>query len=366
MAASNIFSNFIYSFVKRILEVPESKNLNIGNPSRILIVRQHNQLGDMLAGISIFRAIKETFPGCHLTLLVSPDNYFGLVNNQYIDNLFIFDKKKLYNPGYFKKLFKLLRQPYDVVIVPVTVSISFTSNLIARFANAKIRIGPSSLDGIKNKSEFLFDRRVNLDWRRHPDSNVADRILDIVRPFGINTNNLVSEIAFDNSDIEQAEIFISKIKDNPEDILIGFHIGAGKIPNRWFAGKYVELMVKLKNSFGAKFYLTGTFSDKEEIDHIKTHSSFEVGLFINKKITEVAALISLSDLFISNDTGIMHVAGTTGTPQISIFGPTNPFNWAPIGRNKLFIRKSELIDDISVDDVYELCESLLNNKAVIK
>ena len=55
----------------------------------------------------------------------------------------------------------------------------------------------------------------------------------------------------------------------------------------------------------------------------------------------------------------MHVAGTTKTPQVSIFGPTNPFNWAPIGNNKFFIRKSDLIDDVSVDDVYSLCTLIL-------
>ncbi|MGA9295126.1 MAG: glycosyltransferase family 9 protein, partial [Ignavibacteriaceae bacterium] len=74
------------------------------------------------------------------------------------------------------------------------------------------------------------------------------------------------------------------------------------------------------------------------------------------------ALISKSDLFISNDTGIMHVAGSTDTSQISIFGPTNPFNWAPIGNNKYFIRKSELIDDVSVKDVLDMCEIIFASK----
>ena len=56
----------------------------------------------------------------------------------------------------------------------------------------------------------------------------------------------------------------------------------------------------------------------------------------------------------------MHVAGTTSIPQITIFGPTNPFNWAPIGENKYFIRKSELIDDVEVDDVLKLCDMILS------
>lgn len=366
MAANNILSALIYSAAKKLLEIPEDKSLSLGNPSRILIVRQHNQLGDMLAGISIFRAVKETYPGCELTLLVSPDNCAGLANNKYIDRLFIFEKTKIYNPAYFIKLFELLREPYDLVIVPVTVSISFTSNLIARFANAKTRIGPESLNGVKNKSSFLFDRRVTLDWRKHPDSNVADRILDIVRPFGINTANLLSEISFNDKDIETAKEFISGIKTNQDETLIGFHVGAGKIPNRWSPVKFIELMQKLKESYGAKYYLTGSSFDRPELDYIISNAKMDIGLFINKKISEVAALISLSDLFVSNDTGIMHVAGATATPQVSIFGPTNPFNWAPNGKNKLFIRKSDFIDDVSTEDVFELCESLLKHKAVMK
>ena len=109
-------------------------------------------------------------------------------------------------------------------------------------------------------------------------------------------------------------------------------------------------------------YLTGSSSDNEEINYVIKNVPFKLGCFLNKSIPEVAALISKSTLFISNDTGIMHVAGTTNTSQISIFGPTNPLNWAPIGENKHYIRKSDLIDDIMLEDVYELCRSILDRK----
>jgi heptosyltransferase-2 len=236
--------------------------------------------------------------------------------------------------------------------------------LIARLSNAKIRIGPSSLNGQANKSGFFFDRRIPVNWLKHPDSNVADRILDIVRPFGINTYNYRTEISFDAEDIKTAEIFMNKIKLNPDDLVVGIHAGAGKIANRWPLNYFVSLMQKLRENFNTKFYLTGSSSDNNELEFIKSKTGFDFGLFINKKIPEVAALISLSDLFISNDTGIMHVAGATNVPQISIFGPTNPFNWAPVGENKFFIRKSDLIDDVKVDDVYELCRSILKVKII--
>ena len=359
MAENNIFSRLLHSFFRKTLSVPENKSVDLGDPKKFIIVRQHNQLGDLLAGVSLFRAIKEKYPQSEITLILSPFNYPGLIKNKFIDRVFIFDKKKLYNPFYLTRFIKLLREKYDVAIVPVVVSISFTSNLISRLTNSKIRIGAKTLDGKKNESDYFFDRRIELDWRRHPDSNVSERSLDIIRPFGINTTDYKSEISFDEEDIKVAEKFILELSLQKNEFLIGLHVGAGKPANRWSLNKYVLLIKKINENYPAKFYLTGSSSDKEELSFMLQNSAVELKLYSNRKIPEVAALISKSDLFISNDTGIMHVAGTTETPQISIFGPTNPFNWAPIGKNKFFMRKSELIDDVSVQDIFDLCKIIL-------
>jgi ADP-heptose:LPS heptosyltransferase len=198
----------------------------------------------------------------------------------------------------------------------------------------------------------------------HPDSNVSERSLDIVRPFGINTNNYRSEISFNGVDSNAAIKFIEEFSDKNKKFLIGLHVGAGKPSNRWSLDKYALLVKKIESIYHSNFYLTGGWAEKEELDYLTKKVEIKFGKFINKPIPHIAALISMSDLFISNDTGIMHVAGTTDTPQISIFGPTNPFNWAPIGSNKYFIRKSELIDDISVEDVFYLCEKILQKREV--
>ncbi len=355
MAKQNLISSALYKLFQKLLSVPENKSTDLGSPEKFLIVRQHNQLGDLLAGVSVFRAIKEKYPQSHITLIVSPFNYPGMIKNKFLDRIFIFDKKKVYNPNYLSAFIRLLKEGYDVTLVPVTVSISFTSNLIARFSKAGTRIGPLSLDGKRNESAFFFDRRVVIDWRRHPDSNVSERSLDIIRPFGITTNNYRSEITFDQEDTKAAKRFIETFRNKSNDLLIGLHVGAGKPQNRWSLYKYSALIKRLNENYKADFYLTGSSGDREEIKFVTEKVPFKLPVFINKKIPEVAALISMSDLFISNDTGIMHVAGTTKTPQISIFGPTNPLNWAPIGENKVYIRKSDLIDDIAVEDVFKLC-----------
>lgn len=361
MASKKLSSNYFYRFIKAILSVEENTNKNLGQLKKILIIRQHNQLGDLLAGVSLFRALKEKYPDSYLTLLTSIENYHGALKNKFIDELYVFNKLEMYNPIKLFLFIKFLRQKFDAVIVPVTVSISFTSNLIARLSNSNIRIGPKSLDGKPNESAFLFDRRVDIDWRKYPDSNVAEHILEIVRPFGIETKDFRSVISFDESDLNSVNEYLSQINYNQDSKLIGLHVGAGKPPNRWSLQKYVELISKLNQNYNCIFYLTGTNFDKEELEFVINHSSVKLNQFINHTITEIAALISLSDLFISNDTGIMHVAGTTDTPLISLFGPTNPFNWAPIGKNKIFIRKSDLIDDIQVEDVFNICTILLKN-----
>ncbi len=96
MAEKNIFSRIVNGIIKKILSIPENTSLDIGNPKNILIVRQHNQLGDLLAGVSLFRALKEKFPESKITLIVSPFNSPGLIKNKFIDRIFIFDKKENY------------------------------------------------------------------------------------------------------------------------------------------------------------------------------------------------------------------------------------------------------------------------------
>jgi len=360
MKYEKIFSSLILFFLKIFLSLKENKSFDLGTPKKFLIIRQHNQLGDMFAGISLFKAVKQKYPEANVSLIASPQN-FAAVQNKFISKLFVFDKSKLFQFNYLKKLYQILRTDYEVVIVPVTVSISLTSNLLARISNSKIRIGPASLDGKINDSAFLFDRRIILDWRKHQDCHIADRILDIVRPFGISTEDYRSELTVDRNDELIANNFISKINRDGKEYLVGLHVGAGKPQNKWSLINFVTLIGLLQKKYEVKFYLTGTDTDRDEINFILTNSPIKIYTFLNQRITAVASLISKSDLFISNDTGVMHAAGTTETPQISIFGPTNPLNWAPIGLNKFFFRKSELIDDITPYDVFQLCKSVLDN-----
>ena len=362
MPLKDNFKKITVNLLKSFLMPGEKTDISVGSPEKILIIRQHNQFGDLLASVSLFRAVKESFPASHLTLIASLENYYAVTNNEFIDELFIYDKKKLLSLSYFKQLKTILKRDYDLAVVPATVAISFTSCLIAAFAKARIKIGPGYLNGAENKMAYVFHHGVNLDWRRCPDAHVADFILDVVRPFGIKTKNFKSSISFKEEDASNSKEFLKTLSGGTEGLVIGFHVGAGKPQNRWSLEKYVELIELIQSKHKIRFYFTGSRADSAEINFMKSRFGNRGGYFMDRTIPELAALIEMSNFFITNDTGVMHVAGTTKTPQISLFGPTNPFNWAPIGSEKYFIRKSEFIDDISVEDVYNLFELVAADK----
>lgn len=353
-------NRFVKAFYSFLFAPPKYKEEYEKNPSKILIIRQHNQLGDMLASSSLFRAIKNKYPLSHLTLIVSPANKDAVHKNKYIDRVVIFNKKHHANPLELTRFLSVLREEYDWVLVPVTVSISFTSNLMAGITRAKLKVGPNYLDGVFNESSFFFNKKINFDWRIHPDLNISERILDIVKPLGIEPAGYAPEVSFDAEDEIQADKFLSKFEEYQSRLVVGLHTGAGKLPNRWYFKNFVKIIEELKENYDACIYLTGSSADHPVISKIREDLKFTVHEFIDKSIPEVAALISKSDLFITNDTGIMHVAGSTRTPQISLFGPTNPFVWAPMGVGKFFLHRSDIIDDITIKEVSELAGKILS------
>lgn len=356
----NLFIKIIkILFGKKLAFPPEPSKLFTDKnfPYKILIVRQHNQLGDMLLSNSLFRSIKESLPNSFLSVIASKENFPAIESNQFIDLPLLFDKSKFWNPFNLFKFFKFLRsQGFDFAIVPVTVSISFTSCLLARLSGAKILIGPASLDGKPNKYSFMFDYEIEVG-RENDFRHISEKILDIVKPFGITTSNLSEHILI-AEDYRKLAIDFFK---NVTKLKIGVHIGAGKVQNRWHLKHFIEIINYLFEKYNAFIYLTIGDWEKEMVDKIMPELKKEPVILKNFPIPKLAAIIDMSNLFISNDTGIMHVAGSTKTPLIALFGPTNPEIWGPMGENKFLIRKGSNINDIKVEDVIKKIDEVLKN-----
>lgn len=339
----------------------EQKEFSFNNINKILVVRQHNQLGDLLISSPLYRALKENFQNSHLTAIVSPANYKAIQNNPFVDKLFIFDKRKLKKADNIKEFNKILKSNYDLAIVPSVTSLSFTSDLLAGLSDAKIKIGGLSLNGVFNKSSYFFDIKVELDWRNKPETHVSQRNLDILAPLGITTNNFSPIISISEKDNAEAANFINLIPGDITKPLICFHTGAGKIQNRWSYEKFADLInILLKEYQPRIFFSAGSDDDKEIVKKISSLIGKEFIVFDLPGMSLLAAVLDKTNLFVTNDTGPMHAGASVKTPQISLFGPTDPKMWAPLGENKYYIKKSDDINDISVDDVLQIIKKIVN------
>ncbi len=373
---SRTFKNFFISTLKiffkkepaTILDKSDKLNFDFGRVDKILVVRQHNQLGDMLCAVPLLRALREKFPESKITLVASPINYEAVQHNPFVDEVLNFDKVKfLKSPPNFLQFIKKIRSNFDIAIVPSTVSISSTSNFIAYLSKAKIRIGPKSIDGKENITSFLFNYQIVLDWTKEEKKHQTERNLDIVRPFGIDTDDLSVVIPYFEEDKKFAEEFLREREKF--NCVIGYHPGAGKVKNRWSAKNFAQLAIKLSEKFNALTLITAGPMDETPVREMLTHINGKIKYLLlkNERITRVIAVIDSIELLITNDTGIMHVAGATKTPVISLFGPTNPYQWAPLGKNKFFIySKTGEINDITVEQVYKLAEEILTMKKKAK
>jgi len=327
----------------------------------ILVVRQHDQLGDMLCVIPLLRALHTEFPRALITLVASHVNYEIMLHHPYIDEVLNYDKKA-FLPNIFNLLTfirKLRSKRYDIAVVPVTVSISTTSNFIAWLSGATIRLGPESIEGKRNSSTYCFTATLPLDWTKDSRRHQTLRNIDILRLLHVTTDDLSCKIGLTKQEIQSAQTKLAPLRLK-HPLLVGMHPGAGKEKNRWSAEKFATIANKLSKENNAGIIITAGLKDKECLQQIKQHLRCHYIVIENEPIRTVAAIIDQLDIFISNDTGIMHVAGGTSVSTLSLFGPTDPLQWAPVGKKNRFIStENKNIDSITVDEVYNIVELII-------
>ena len=338
--------NFIKSAAGKTLAFlfpPAQTDFNPTSVHRILVVRQHDQLGDMICVVPLLRTLKESFPGAHITLVASPVNYAIMNANPYADRVINYNKKQLRSSptkalGFLEEL---RLGGYDLAVVPATVSLSLTSDLIAALSGAKYRIGPGSLSGKDNATGSVYNRKVTLDWSDAQHRHQALRNIDILKPLKLRQHDPGDEALQCTLGLTDAERHTGtervKAMKGENPLIIGLHPGAGKEGNRWPVDRFVHLAQWLITEHNAAIVVTSGPMDDQVLKQFSTLAKFPFHTVERTPIREVAAILNALDLVVSNDTGIMHIAGGLRPPLVSLFGPTDPNQWAPKGHKNRYL-----------------------------
>jgi ADP-heptose:LPS heptosyltransferase len=131
--------------------------------------------------------------------------------------------------------------------------------------------------------------------------------------------------------------------NEPSEPLIGIHPSAGRAIKQWEVDKFAALADRLVGETGGSVLLTGGPSDGELVEAVAGRARQNVfSLVTDASIRVFAALVAELDLFVTGDTGPMHIAQAVGTPNLAIFGPSDPIRYGPeqgVGKRRV-IRES--------------------------
>jgi heptosyltransferase-2 len=106
-------------------------------------------------------------------------------------------------------------------------------------------------------------------------------------------------------------------------------------------GRFAELARLIQKGNNARFLIFGGSEEKRIKDELQKAIGAASVIVETGSLFETAAVISRCARFISNDSGLMHVAVSTGVKTCGIFGPTDDKRTAPFGREHLVVRGLE-------------------------
>jgi len=297
------------------------------NFERILIVRQHNQMGDMMLATPALRAIRETYPRAKIGIVTSTLNRGVLANSPFVDRVFTYDKHR---PGSHLAMWEALRrEKFDLAIVLHTVSFSFTTLMLGVLSGARVRIGSTS----PKIGDSLTGTYLNItlplpDPAQLATMNEAEHNLFPLRYVGITTDDLAPLIVPGAASGRWAELFAERCWAQGS-VKLAVHPGAGKTENIWKPENFAAVVDRLARDSALSLVVVQGPADAESVRAFTAACHVKGAVVHDQSITDVAALMQRADLVLCNDTGVMHVACAAGARVLGIFGPTDPVRWAP-------------------------------------
>jgi ADP-heptose:LPS heptosyltransferase len=352
--AKRALARFCAIFVRSGRITPE--DLARARIERLLVIRQHNQMGDMLLAVPAFRGLRKRFRGSRVTLLAASINTDVMLNNPYVDEVLTYAKER--HAGHPLRLLRFIgtlrRGRYDAVIVLSTVSFSITSMLLAWASGAPIRIGSAGAPfGYDFASRFYhlelpLPTPAELATMHESEHNLYPLAL-----LGVHEDDLSSRLVPTAEEERDCERFLAAAVTEGGGFVV-IHPGAGKKQNIWPAARFAAVSRALGERLSLASIVVRGPVDGEAVDDLLGAGIAASAVLSCPTPGFLAALLHRAALVLCNDTGVMHIAGAVGARCVAVFGPTDPARWKPVGERVVAVRSpDELVESVAVRDVLE-------------
>jgi heptosyltransferase-2 len=305
-----------------------------------ILVRGTNWVGDAVMTIPALRELRRIFPDAEISLAAKPWADALFRDADFLDEIITINKTKPRFRSIFHQADAIRETGFDLAVL---LPNSFESALTTILSRIPRRIGYNKdLRGLLLTDPIAVpewkDRRHEVFYYLSLVSEVERRVLgtDSVRHAVPDISLPVSDARRMNARKTLTEYAIS-IGDAP---VIALGIGSTNSRAKRWPAKYFAELGDLLRRHGASVYLAGSPDDRDVADEVLGHAKTKPFDLVGKTdIGEAAAVLAETDLLISNDMGLAHIAPSVGTETIVIFGPTNPETTRPFSENALVVRE---------------------------
>ncbi|MGH2574263.1 MAG: glycosyltransferase family 9 protein, partial [Ignavibacteria bacterium] len=293
--------------------------------NKILIIKTA-AIGDVLLSTPVIENLRHNFPDAKIVFLTQKYCKEVLTENPYLDRVLTYDTA---TDSSYCLIKNIREQRYDLVVDlfgnPRTALITFLSK-------AKYRVG----------YKFRF-RSYAYNIKARPRSGEVHNIefnLDALRILGLNIISYKPYFGFNEIQNEFANNFFNRNHLSEKNV-IGINPGGTWPTKVWYIEKFAELINLLKNKYKILIFW-GYESERIEAEKLKQTAGDNIYLIPEVDLKYMASLIKKCRVFITNDTGPMHIAWALGVRVAAIFGPTNSKLQGPLNDNSLVLQNESL------------------------
>lgn len=293
---------------------------------RILVVKM-SALGDVIHSLPVSHALKQAFPNAHVTWVIEKAFSDILLENPYVDEVLIFEKKKFKSfAGFMRNLLPLKRTLkagyYDTAL---DLQGLFKSAAIVWLSGAKNRLGFCNMRELSDK----VSRPV---CGPHVHDHVVERYLDVVRALGVQVGPVKFPIIITDSEAVKARQNMKFAGLDPNQKYAVLALGAGW-PNKKWPVAYFSALSDQLFSQGVIPVLVGGPSDQLLADEMIPQTTIPpINLIGKTSLKELCYVIQNAQILVGGDTGPMHLAAAMGTKVVALFGPTDINRNGPYGQ----------------------------------
>ncbi|MCX5716642.1 MAG: glycosyltransferase family 9 protein [Candidatus Omnitrophica bacterium] len=283
---------------------------------KILFITLSN-IGDVVLTLPVFGMLKNEFPAADIAVMTgSPAARELFEQDPRVKEVIIYDKRARFSQKLGLGL-RLRKKKFDLVV-------DLRNSIFPVLAGARY-----STFSLVSRDERGLHRK--------------DKHLARLKKFGLVTDKAGFPVYFNDADKNRVKLLLKELGISTGDRIVAVSAGAKSHTKRWPVKGFIDLCKRLAVKMGVRVLLIGDKSDaaiNKEIASAGINGVYDITGRTN--LRELAYLLSLSRLLVTNDSAPLHVASSVNTPTVAIFGPTDHKKYGPLAQRSAVVRKGLL------------------------